>query len=153
MKKPWNRYVVGRHAFLTQKSRILKEATLRVFAGWTTNSDTPRRYIHLFGNAACEDILEAYGLVSKDQQISSLLQNKQCPNCSEPCKPDPKFCAKCRMVLTYGACSETMEKQQEKEPEIEVLKQKYEKDINAMRTEIEDKFQQILEKIEIASLK
>ena len=28
----------------------------------------PRRYIHLFGNAACEDILEAYGLVSKDQQ-------------------------------------------------------------------------------------
>jgi hypothetical protein len=28
----------------------------------------PKRYIHLFGNAACEDILEAYGLVSKDQQ-------------------------------------------------------------------------------------
>jgi hypothetical protein len=28
----------------------------------------PRRYIHLFGNAACEDILEAYGLVSKEQQ-------------------------------------------------------------------------------------
>jgi hypothetical protein len=33
LKKPWNPYVVGRHASLTQKSRILKEATLRVFAG------------------------------------------------------------------------------------------------------------------------
>lgn len=103
LRKPWNPYVVGRHASLTQKSKILKEATLRVFAGWTANSDMPRRYIHLFGNAACEDILEAYGLVSKDQQISSLLQNKQCPNCSEPCKPDAKFCTKCRMVLAYDA--------------------------------------------------
>ena len=63
LKKPWNPYVVGRHASLTQKSRILKEATLRVFAGWTANSDMPRSYIHLFGNAACEDILEAYGLL------------------------------------------------------------------------------------------
>jgi hypothetical protein len=29
LKKPWNPYVVGRHATLTQKSRQLKEATLR----------------------------------------------------------------------------------------------------------------------------
>ena len=63
----------------------------------------------MFGNAACEDILEAYGLVSKDQQMSSLLQNKQCPNCSETNKPDSKFCAKCRMVLTYDAYNETLE--------------------------------------------
>jgi hypothetical protein len=58
LKKPWNPYVVERHTSLTQKSRILKESTLRVFSGWTANSDMPRRYIHLFGNAACEDILQ-----------------------------------------------------------------------------------------------
>jgi len=58
LKKPWNPYVVGRRTSLTQKSRILKESTLRVFSGWTANSDMPRRYIHLFGNAACEDILQ-----------------------------------------------------------------------------------------------
>jgi integrase/recombinase XerD len=123
LRKPWNPYVVGRHASLTQKSRILKEATLRVFAGWTTNSDMPRRYIHLFGNAAFEDILEAYGLVSKDQQMSSLLQNKQCPNCSEPCKPDAKFCAKCRMVLTYDAYHETINEDKHKDKEIQSLKE------------------------------
>jgi hypothetical protein len=109
LKKPWNPYVVGRHASLTQKSRILKEATLRIFAGWTANSDVPRRYIHLFRNAACEDILQAYGLVPQDHQSINALQSKQYPNCSEPNKPDSKFCNKCRMVLTYDAYSETLE--------------------------------------------
>ena len=35
LKKPWNPYLVGRHTSLTQKSRILKEPTLRMFAGWS----------------------------------------------------------------------------------------------------------------------
>ena len=121
LKKPWNPYLSGRHTSLTQKSRILKESTLRVFAGWTANSDMPRRYVHLFGNAACEDILQAYGLVEKDQQIINGLQSKQCPNCSEPNKPDSKFCAKCRMVLTYDAYSETLENQKEKEDRLTVI--------------------------------
>ncbi len=121
MKKPWNPYVVGRHTSLTQKSRILKESTLRIFAGWTANSDMPRRYIHLFGNAACEDILQAYGLVDKKQQTLNGLQNKQCPNCSELNKPDSKFCAKCRMVLTYDAYEETIDKEEEKGDAIAIL--------------------------------
>ena len=49
------------------------------------------------------------------------------------------------MVLTYDAFSETLEKQQEKEAEVQILKQKYE--------EMEDKFQMIIEKIEVANLK
>jgi hypothetical protein len=77
----------------------------------------------LFGNAACEDILEAYGLASKDQQMSSLLQNKQCPNCSEPNKPDSKFCAKCRMVLTYNAYNEAVEEKQDRDEEVRNLKE------------------------------
>lgn len=123
LKKPWNPYVVGRHTSLTQKSRILKESTLRVFSGWTANSDMPRRYIHLFGNAACEDILQAYGLVEKDDQTTKGLQIKQCPNCNEPNKRDSKFCAKCRMVLTYDAYSETLQNQKVKEDDLNSLKQ------------------------------
>jgi integrase/recombinase XerD len=104
----------------------LKEATLRVFAGWTPNSDMPRRYVHLFGNAACEDVLEAYGLVDHNQNVFSL-QSKQCPNCDEPNKPDSKFCAKCRMVLTYDAYKETVVEQQEKDNHIQALIKKQEK--------------------------
>ena len=149
LKKPWNPYVVGRHASLTQKSRILKEATLRIFAGWTANSDMPRRYIHLFGNAACEDLLQAYGLVPQDHQSINALQSKQCPNCSEPNKPDSKFCAKCRMVLTYDAYNETLENQKEKESEVQLLKEKYEQDMKSMREEIKEEMREQISQLMI----
>jgi hypothetical protein len=153
LKKPWNPYLNGRHTSLTRKSKILKEATLRVFAGWTAGSNMPQRYIHHFGNAACESILEAYGIVTKDKQLDNALKSKLCPNCDEPNKPDSKFCAKCRMVLTYDAYNGTLEKQQERESEVQALKQKYEEGIKAVRDEMEDKFQKILAKIDTAKLR
>jgi len=104
-------------------SRMLKEADLRVYAGWTTGSEMPRRYIHKFGNEACESILEARGILPIDQRMTGLLQSKLCPNCGEPNKPDSKFCAKCRMVLTYDAYNETLEDQRKKEDDVSVLKQ------------------------------
>jgi integrase len=121
LKKPWTPYLVGRHTSLTQKSRILKESTLRIFSGWSANSDMPMRYIHLFGNAACEDILQASGLVDKHQHPINALQSKQCPNCNEPNKPDSKFCAKCRMVLTYDAYEEAADNKLDKEDVIATL--------------------------------
>jgi predicted amidophosphoribosyltransferase len=66
------------------------------------------------------------------------LRSKQCPNCNEPNKPDSKFCAKCRMVLTYDSYTETLEKQQEKESEMQKLKQKYEQDLKLMRKEMRE---------------
>ena len=56
------------------------------------------------------------------------------------------------MVLTYDAYSETIEEKQQKESEIKDLKEKYEQDLVAMREEMEDKFQQILTKIDTAKL-
>ena len=63
------------------------------------------KYLHYFGNESNESLLEAYGIVSSGQQLDQL-RPKQCPNCSEPNKPDSKFCNKCRMVLTYDAYAE-----------------------------------------------
>jgi hypothetical protein len=143
LKKPWNPYI-RRHSALTEKSTILKEHVLRQHAGWSGRSQMHLKYLHYFGNESSENLLEAYGITPKGQQLDQL-RPKQCPNCNEPNKPDSKFCAKCRMVLTYDAYSETLEKQQEKESEVQVLKQKYEK--------MEEKFQKILEKIDITCLK
>lgn len=148
LKKPWNPYLVGRHTSLTQKSRILKEPTLRMFAGWSANSDMPRRYIHLFGNAACEDLLQAYGFVDKEKQAFNGLQSKHCPNCNEPNKTDSKFCAKCLMVLTYDAYSETIEEKQQKESEVKQLKDKYEQDIKSMKEEMNQQFTRIMSMIQ-----
>jgi|SRR5215208_3344509 predicted nucleic acid-binding Zn ribbon protein len=83
-------------------------------AGWSPKSQTHLIYEHWFGNESNESLLEAYGIIDKGIQLDQL-RPKQCPNCSEPNKPDSKFCAKCRMVLSYDAYSETLEKQKEEQ--------------------------------------
>jgi hypothetical protein len=64
--------------------------------------------------------LEAYGLIDKGIQIDQL-RPKQCPNCNEGNKPDSKFCAKCRMILSYDAYEETVDNKLEKEDVIATL--------------------------------
>jgi integrase len=143
LKKPWNPYI-RRHSSLTEKSGILKEHHLRQFAGWSPGSNMHLKYLHYFGNESSEGLLEAYGIISKDKHISEALRSKQCPNCNEPNKPDSKFCSKCRMVLTYDAYNETLEKQQEKESEVQKLQQKYEQDMKTMREEMNQQFKNIM---------
>jgi integrase/recombinase XerD len=120
LKKPWNPYI-RRHSALTEKSMMLKESVLRQHAGWKPDSDMHLKYLHYFGNESSESLLEAYGLVDKGVFIDQL-RPKQCPNCNEGNKPDSKFCAKCRMVLTYDAYNETLENQKEKEDDVKTLK-------------------------------
>jgi integrase len=150
--KPFNPYI-RRHSALTEKSTKLKLHTLNQHAGWTTNSNMAQKYIHYFGNESSDSLLEAYGVVTKDNVSFNTLNPKNCPNCNEGNTQDSKFCAKCRMVLTYDAYSETLEKQQEKETEVQVLQEKYEQDMKIIRQEMENKFQQILSKIDIAKVK
>jgi hypothetical protein len=79
------------------------------------------KYLHYFGNESNDSILEAYGIISKGKQSSEALRPKQCPNCNEPNKPDSRFCAKCRIVLTYDAYSETLESEKQNEDRVSVL--------------------------------
>ena len=122
LKKPWNPYI-RRHSALTEKSLILKEHILRQYAGWSIRSQMPQKYLHYFGNESSESILQAYGIITKEKQDIDKLRPKQCPNCNESNKPDSKFCAKCRMVLTYDAYNETIENTQQKDDEIKVIKE------------------------------
>jgi integrase len=147
LKKPWNPYI-RRHSSLTEKSTILKEHTLRQFAGWSPASNMHLKYLHYFGNESSENILEAYGIVTKDKNQLSVLRPKQCPNCQASNKPDDRFCNTCKMVLTYDAYNETLENQKEKESEVQRLQQKYEQDMKTMSEELEKKFQLIFAKID-----
>ncbi|MDQ6866453.1 MAG: site-specific integrase, partial [Thermoproteota archaeon] len=122
LKKKWNPYV-RRHSSLTKNSKILKEYTLKQLAGWSPRSQMPQKYIHYFGNESNDSILEAYGIETKDKQLSDVLRPKLCPNCYETNKPDSKFCVSCRMVLTYDAYSQTLENQKQKDDEFETIKE------------------------------
>jgi integrase len=147
LKKPWNPYI-RRHSALTEKSTILKEHTLRQHAGWSPSSQMHLKYFHYFGNESSDGILEAWGIKPKDKQQTDTMKPKQCPNCNQPNKPDSRFCAKCRMVLTYDAYNETLEKQQEKESEVQKLREKYEQDIKTIREETNQQFKQIMSMIQ-----
>ena len=118
---------------MTEKSTILKEHTLRQFAGWSPGSNMHLKYLHYFGNESNDSILEAYGIISKDKQISEALRPKQCPNCTEPNKPDSKFCAKCRMVLTYDAYNETVEEKQQNENKFKMMEDRF----NSMQSQMQ----------------
>lgn len=150
LKKPWNPYI-RRHSALTEKARILKEPILKIHAGWSQRSNMHLKYEHWFGNESSESILEAYGLKTKAENIDKM-KPKQCPNCSETNKIDSKFCSKCRMVLSYDAYTETVEEKQQKESEVKSLNERYEKDMKEMRQEMENKFNQILAKIDMKKL-
>ncbi|MGB7954368.1 MAG: hypothetical protein WCF23_10325 [Candidatus Nitrosopolaris sp.] len=67
LKKPWNLYI-RRHSAPTEKSTILKEHVLRQHAGWSPSSQMHLKYLHYFGNESSESLLEAYGIVTKNQQ-------------------------------------------------------------------------------------
>jgi integrase len=120
LKKPWNPYI-RRHSALTEKSKVLKEHTLRQHAGWSARSQMHLKYLHYFGNESSESLLEAYGLVDHGIQIDQL-KPKNCTNCNEPNKPDSRFCAKCRMILSYDAWEETIGEQKKKDSEIQELR-------------------------------
>ena len=153
LDKPWNPYV-RRHTALTEKVKLLKsEYALRQHAGWSKNSKMVEIYTHEFGNESSQLLLQAYDIIPDNTQENNILKPRQCPNCNEPNKPDAKFCAKCRMVLTYDAYSETVEEKQQKDSELQNLKEKQEQDMKLMREEMETKFQQILAKIDVATLK
>jgi integrase/recombinase XerD len=126
LKKPWNPYI-RRHSALTEKSKILKEHVLRQHAGWSPTSDTHKKYIHFYGNESNESILEAYGIIDKSNRQADKLKPKQCPNCNEPNKSDSRFCAKCRMILSYDAYNETIQDKEKQSVELAELKNRQDK--------------------------
>jgi integrase/recombinase XerD len=130
LKKPWNPYI-QRHNSMTEKAKILKESLLRIHAGWTPNSKMPQTYLHYFGNESSETLLEAAGIITKDKKVDPL-KPKQCPNCSEPNKPDSRFCANCRYILTYDAYDETLQGQKEKDDRLFTLENQVKSLVSAL---------------------
>ena len=126
LAKPFNPYI-RRHTGLTEKSTKLKTSTLKQYAGWSINSGMAEKYIHYFGNESCESLLEAYGIVTKNNTSADTLNPKICPNCNEGNTQDARFCSKCRMIMSYEGYQEALESQKQKEDEITDLKKRQER--------------------------
>lgn len=109
---------------------------MRQHAGWSGRSQMHLIYLHYFGNESNESLLEAYDIVAPGRQIDQL-RPKLCPNCQEGNKPGSKFCAKCRMILSYDAYTQTIEKQQQEISELDDIR----KDIDYIKSVMRSKQQ------------
>ena len=108
LQKPINPYL-RRHIGITEKARQIPEHSLRIYSGWTKSSKMPEVYTHELGDEVSNQILELEGITTRSKQENSILRSKQCPNCSEPNKPESKFCSSCRMVLSYDSYVQSVE--------------------------------------------
>jgi hypothetical protein len=126
LTKPFNPYV-RRHSALTEKSIKLKSNTLSQHAGWSMNSHMAQKYVHYFGNESSESLLEAYGIVTKNNNTIDTLNPKICPNCSEGNTQDARFCSKCKMIMCLEGYEEAIQSQKQKEDEITELKKRQER--------------------------
>ena len=148
--KRWNPYCI-RHSAITSDSDYLPEYALKKKVRWSMNSKQGSRYIkRRMGNDLKNQILVHNGIIPEE---SAAAQRKpsvlSCARCSLVNAVDNKFCSKCSYPLTPQAYEEIKAGEDER---FKAIEQKYEQDMKTMREEMENKFQQILTRIEMAKL-
>jgi integrase/recombinase XerD len=114
------------------------------------NSKQGSRYIkRRLGNDLKEQILVHNGVIT-DSQRQKRPSVMECPRCELINAIDNKYCCKCSYPLVASAFEEIKTVEDTK---IRSLQEKYQQDLNAVREEMEVKFQKILAKIQVANLK
>ena len=100
------------------------------------------------GNELKAQILVHNGVLNEEetQKKPSLMF---CPRCSLVNALDNKYCSSCSYPLVATAFDEIKAAEDMK---LRTLKEKYEQDMATMREEMENRFQQILAKIDTAKL-
>jgi hypothetical protein len=146
--KKWNPYCI-RHSSISYDSDYLPEYALKKKVRWSMNSKQGVRYIkRRMGNDLKQRILVQNGIIA-EQQIERKPSIINCPRCSLVNAIDNKYCTKCSYPLVPFAFDEIKKAENRK---IQEIQQKYNKDIEAMREEMESKFQKILARIDTGKL-
>jgi hypothetical protein len=115
-----------------------------VFFGWAIGTKVVRRYIHLSGKDLDSTLL-AIGEGRQVLQQEYQLRTAKCNRCSEILSPTQQFCSRCGLSCDLS---------QQYSLENKIMKENNElkQQMQTMKKEMETKFQQILEKIEINRL-
>jgi integrase/recombinase XerD len=147
--KKWNPYCL-RHSAITYDSDYLPEYAVKKKARWSMNSRQGARYIKSrMGGDLTRTILAQNGITLGEDDAKPRPAVRDCPRCNLINNFDNKYCSKCSYPLVPDAYEEI--KAQE-DGRFRAMEQKYEQDMKTIREEMEDKFQQILARIDIAKL-
>jgi integrase len=134
LQKPWNPYL-RRHTAATEVFKAVKDPKIvNQYFGWSENSIMYRRYSHYFADDSIDAILTVVDGLKPSSRSSlassssnkDLLRPKLCPNCNESNKPESKFCAKCKFVLSFDAFNEAVEEKSKAAKEAEETKKRLE---------------------------
>jgi len=146
--KIFNPYCI-RHSAITSDSDYLPEYTLKKKVRWSMNSRQGSRYIKTrMGNELKNKILAYNGIISENEIVKkpSILT---CPRCELVNIIENKYCSKCSYPLKPEAYDEI---KQSEEDRIKKLEEKYNQGVNNLREEMENKFQELFQKIDIQKL-
>jgi hypothetical protein len=146
--KKWNPYCI-RHSSITNDSDYLPEYALKKKVRWSMNSRQGARYIKTrLGNELKKKILQYNGILSEN-----LSKNKvtvlNCPRCELVNTIENKYCSKCSYPLKPEAYDEIKNDEDRK---LKIIQEKHSKEIQLIREEMENKFQQIFSKIDLQKL-
>lgn len=93
----------------------------------------PQKYIHYFSNESSESLLEAYGIVTKDNIPITLLNPKICSQCGATNTQDSRFCNTCKIILSYEGYQDVLDEQKKKEDKLKQIEEKF----NAMQSQMQ----------------
>jgi len=146
--KKWNPYCI-RHSSISSDSDYLPEYALKKKVRWSMNSKQGSRYIkRRMSNDLKEQIL-VHNVVITDSQKQKRPSVLSCPRCNLVNAIDNKYCSKCSYPLVPSAFDEIKAAENQR---IQAIEEKYEQDMKSMREEMENKFQQILTRIDFRKL-
>jgi integrase len=100
-----------RHGRLTDLAkRGFNEMELRIFAGWTKESNMPATYLHLSGADIEKKILAKNGIIEDDsKEKEEELKPVECPRCKTKNPAGAKYCFTCSMVLDHKLAVEVQD--------------------------------------------
>ena len=145
--KKWNPYCI-RHSAITSDSDFLPEYALKKKVRWSMNSKQGTRYIkRRMGDDLKHKILQHNGIISLELKSKPSILN--CPRGNLVNVIENKYCSKCSYPLVPSAFEEI---KLAEEAKINTLMSRHEEQLKALRQDMEDKFTQILAKIDFTKL-
>jgi integrase len=100
-----------RHTRATHLARILTEAQMREFFGWSKDSKMPSVYVHLSGRDVDSTLLKHYGIRQEEAKVEDgELAPKACPRCGFVNPPSARYCQRCSACLDLTTALQLEEK-------------------------------------------
>lgn len=138
------RLYILRHSRATHLAKHLTEAQMCVFFGWVQGTQVVRRYIHLSGKDV-DNVLIAINELGKERAKEEYhLKPAKCIRCAEALSPTMNFCSRCSLPV---GTTKTLTREMELEQENKELKERYDRDMDSIRHEMDQKFTTILSMI------